>query len=163
MSEDQEDQQLSEERNDAIASGDDEEEEDASLIPFEEDDPEDTAERETDSSLRRRRNLAWSASLTIIFEGVTCLFRFGLNLQSTRDTQGLSRFTFGLRIHHGYLGIVLLLVACRLSRPRVQDWFVRVGWALIASDLTHHFLVLWPVTGSPQFDFFYPDDGDDDN
>jgi hypothetical protein len=26
---------------------------------------------------------------------------------------------------------------------------------LLASDLVHHFVVLWLLTGSPQFDLFY--------
>jgi hypothetical protein len=28
---------------------------------------------------------------------------------------------------------------------------------LIFSDLAHHFIVLWPITGSPEFDIIYPD------
>ena len=32
-----------------------------------------------------------------------------------------------------------------------------LGAALFLSDMVHHFLVLWPVTGSPQFDLVYPE------
>lgn len=31
-----------------------------------------------------------------------------------------------------------------------------VGVGLLSSDLIHHFLVLWPMTGSPDFDLVYP-------
>jgi hypothetical protein len=113
-------------------------------------------------------DLWWIAGLTLAFEALTCFFRFGLHLQSTRDTARLARYTFGLRIHHGYLGIALLLTmttrCCwwRWAHRRlpffVRVWCFRVGWSLILSDASHHFLVLWPVTGSPQFDIFYPDD-----
>jgi len=27
---------------------------------------------------------------------------------------------------------------------------------LFLSDIVHHFLVLWPITGNPEFDLFYP-------
>ncbi|MEY3460173.1 MAG: hypothetical protein RL215_3330, partial [Planctomycetota bacterium] len=30
-----------------------------------------------------------------------------------------------------------------------------VGGGLLVSDLVHHFVVLWLLTGSPQFDLFY--------
>ena len=31
-----------------------------------------------------------------------------------------------------------------------------IGIALALSDAVHHFLVLWPIVGSPQFDLVYP-------
>jgi hypothetical protein len=103
-------------------------------------------------------DLCWIACLTILFEGITCLFRFGLGMESTRDTGELRRLTFGLRIHHGYLGVLLAGAAFLFPRgswPRV--WCLRVGVALVMSDLCHHFLVLWPITGDPHFDLTYPD------
>lgn len=89
---------------------------------------------------------------------MTAGLRFGGSLHSTRDTQWLSRFTLGLRIHHGYVGFfVILLGWLWLHRyPRLARWCSRIGVALILSDLLHHFLVLWPLTGSPQFDLYYP-------
>ena len=38
--------------------------------------------------------------------------------------------------------------------PSIALWILAIG--LVVSDLVHHFLVLWPLTGSPQFDLFYP-------
>lgn len=90
-------------------------------------------------------------------EAVTLLARFGLKLQSTRDTAALARLTFGYRIHHGYLGALLLLVWPALPSGRARWWAGVLGIALLVSDLVHHFLVLWPLTGDPQFHLRYPD------
>ncbi|MGE0384337.1 MAG: hypothetical protein AB7Q97_06360 [Gammaproteobacteria bacterium] len=104
-----------------------------------------------------RRDLIWMLALGLLFEAATAVARFGLDLHSTRDTAMLARWTFGLRIHHGYIGLLLLAAATRAGRrPRTQAWLARVGGALLLSDLMHHCLVLWPLTGSPQFDLTYP-------
>jgi hypothetical protein len=93
------------------------------------------------------------------FEAVTLLFRFGLGLQSTRDTRWLRRWTGGLRIHHGYVGAAALPASLLAPvPPLIADAGVVVAGALIVSDLVHHFLVLWPLTGSPQFDLTYGED-----
>src|SRR5260370_25989615 len=97
--------------------------------------------------------LCWVAGLTVLFEAITCLFRFGLGMESTRDTGVLRTLTFGLRIHHGYLGVLLAAAALLLpTRWLLRRWCLRVGVALVASDLSHHFLVLCPITGDPHFD-----------
>ena len=151
---------------------------------------------------QQRQTIRAILFLTLVFESVTCFFRFGLGMESTRDTAStVGRYiTGGIRIHHGYVGILLLLIVrimmlcstprtapsrhcsccghhcrcCRLLREErvVQRrgrhdhlhhhaahwiWWMRVvGWSLITSDLVHHFLVLWPLTGSPHFDWVYP-------
>ena len=98
--------------------------------------------------------------LTLLIESVTLLFRFGFGLEATRDTaSSVGRLTFGLRIHHGYIGLLLLPVAAYLrSRFPFSPWpsrLLALGGAMALSDFIHHFLVLWPVTGSPQFDLWY--------
>ena len=103
--------------------------------------------------------LCWSLGLTFLIELVTVVLRFGLKLDSTRDTAStIGRLTFGIRIHHGYCGLALMLVAYLLfSRyPQLARWGLIIGLALLLSDLIHHFLVLWPLTGSPHFDLTYP-------
>ncbi|MFH1468454.1 MAG: hypothetical protein ABIO70_28955 [Pseudomonadota bacterium] len=98
----------------------------------------------------------YGLALAVAMEAVTCLFRFGLGLQATRDTGFLARLTFGLRIHHGYVGLLLILLAA--LRPGLwRNLALIVGVGMLVSDLIHHFLVLWPITGSPQFDLTYPD------
>lgn len=93
--------------------------------------------------------------LAVIIEGVTCLFRFGLDLQSTRDTGWIGAYTFGYRIHHGYIGVVALLVSLFVPAGVWRNGLVILGIGLVVSDLVHHFAVLWPITGSHQFDIRY--------
>ena len=116
-----------------------------------------------------RRVVLWSLFAAIVFELITLVSRFGLGLQSTRDTQFLAAWTMGFRIHHGYVGVLGLLcvLLCGLLLPDVQKgkwrgisrgkwgWLLIISVGLIASDLIHHFAVLWPLTGSPQFDLTY--------
>jgi len=93
--------------------------------------------------------------LAILIEAITVGLRFGLGLESTRHTTAVGTLTLGLRIHHGYIGVFLVLLGWCFPRGlRHALWIVAFG--LIFSDLAHHFLVLWPITGSPQFDFVYP-------
>ena len=105
--------------------------------------------------------LGLGAALAAVFEAITCFSRFGLGYQSTRDTSWMQHLTFGYRIHHGYIGVVLLVIASFFFPPRDarKNLLLIVGIALVVSDLCHHFLVLWPITGSPQFDIVYPEPG----
>lgn len=106
-----------------------------------------------------RALIIWSLALTVVFEAVTILLRFGFRLESTRDTAStIGRMTLGLRIHHSYLGLIVILLACWLWTrfPRVSFWLLATGIGLLLSDLIHHFLVLWIVMGDPQFDLVYP-------
>ena len=101
----------------------------------------------------------WVLVLTVAVEAFTCVLRFGLKLESTRDTASvLSGLTCGLRIHHSYIGGVMMLIASGLWERFAQLawWMLVTGLALFFSDMIHHFLVLWPIVGSPQFDLTYP-------
>ena len=101
----------------------------------------------------------WSVWLTVGLEILTCAFRFGGGLESTRDTAStIGRLTFGLRIHHGYVGLVMLAIASvYLGRhPKFGRYTLIIGTSLLLSDLIHHFLVLYPITGSPHFHIWYP-------
>jgi len=111
----------------------------------------------TDRSYRRL--VVQILLLTLLFEVLTVVLRFGLQLDSTRDTAStIGLLTFGIRIHHGYCGALLVLIAWGISReaPRLSRSGYTLGWALFLSDTIHHFFVLWPLTGSPQFDLLYP-------
>ncbi|MCA9066202.1 MAG: hypothetical protein KDA96_24210 [Planctomycetaceae bacterium] len=99
-----------------------------------------------------------TACLTFAIELLTCLLRFGARLESTRDTAStIGVLTGGLRIHHSYAGVALLLPALLLEsrQPRLSAWLTAIGLGLFFSDLIHHFVVLWIVVGNPQFDLFY--------
>jgi hypothetical protein len=39
--------------------------------------------------------------------------------------------------------------------PTGWTWVKALAWSLIASDVIHHFAVLWPIEGSPEFDIWY--------
>lgn len=96
-------------------------------------------------------------ALAALAEALTAFLRFGLGLQATRDTaSSIGRLTFGVRIHHGMIGLVLLLAAYYINNDTWKRRLAVVGGALAVSDLLHHFVILWAVTGSPQFDLFYP-------
>jgi hypothetical protein len=93
--------------------------------------------------------------LTIVLETITCAFRFGLDLQATRDTRVVAKYTKRVRIHHVYLGVAVLGLGLALPPIGVQAALI-IGGALALSDLIHHFFVLWPLTGSHEFDLRYP-------
>ena len=93
-----------------------------------------------------------TAALTAIIELVTVVLRFGFGLQAQTSTAWMARFTFGYRDHHGYWGILLLVTAAFVRRrAALRNAVVIIGAALLLSDVIHHFLVLWPMTGSPEF------------
>ena len=100
----------------------------------------------------------WSLLLTLAIEAVTLVLRFGFALESTRDPAStIGVLTAGIRIHHGYCGALILLVAWGLSQQHTKAarWGYVIGWALLLSDMIHHFAVLWPITGDPQFHLVY--------
>lgn len=105
-----------------------------------------------------RQLLWWSVWATVAVEVLTCVLRFGAGLESTRDTAStVGVITCGLRIHHGYIGALVSLIAVVVMnrRPVVGRYGIIIGAALLFSDLIHHFLILYPITGSPQFHFWY--------
>ena len=108
------------------------------------------------AALSFRQVLIAGLGLAVVIEAITAALRFGLHLESTRDTaSSIGMLTLGLRVHHGYIGLLLLPLGwCFPAGLRHLVWIIAIG--LIFSDLAHHFLVLWPITGSPQFDFVYP-------
>lgn len=117
--------------------------------------------REAPSSqpLPNAQLFAAAFGLTVAFELLTCILRFGLKLESTRDTASvLSHITCGYRIHHSYIGGVMMVIAGVFWNryPRLMSWCLAIGLGLFFSDMIHHFLVLWPIVGSPQFDLTYP-------
>jgi len=109
--------------------------------------------------LARRQVVLWSGVLTFLVNAITAFFRFGLGLQSVRDTPWvLVMLTGGVHVHHGYIGILLFVAALALgkARPAVSRWILVIAITLLCSDLMYHFLVLWPIVGNPGFQFLYP-------
>jgi hypothetical protein len=109
------------------------------------------------ASLSFRKVVVYGLIAAVVIEAITIALRFGLRLESTRDTaSSIGMLTLGLRVHHGYIGLLLLPLGwCFPLGIRNALWIIGIG--LIVSDLMHHFLVLWPITGNPQVDFVYPE------
>lgn len=104
------------------------------------------------AALSPKATVLLTAALTAAIELVTVILRFGLGLESQTDTAWMAPYTFGYRDHHGYWGILLLVIAALVrGRRALRNAFLVIGAALFLSDMIHHFLVLWPVTGSPEF------------
>lgn len=101
-------------------------------------------------------SLLWGTVAALGVTGVSAFLRFRMGYRAAVVTRGLARFTGGWRIHHGYPGVLLMLVAALpVWEAGLRNLFLLVGWTLLLSDLLHHFAVLWPLTGSPQFDLRY--------
>jgi hypothetical protein len=106
------------------------------------------------AALTSGKVIVYGLLLAVALEAITVVLRFGFKLESTRDTTMIGTMTFGLRVHHGYIGLFLAPLAwCFPLGLRHALWIIAIG--LIFSDLAHHFIVLWYFTGSPQFDIFY--------
>ena len=101
----------------------------------------------------------WASLLTVVIEAFTVVLRFGFKLEAARDTAStIGALTYGIRIHHGYIGVLLIAVAlfCLKVTPILSRWMLVAGIALFCSDMIHHFLVLWPIVGDPEFHLVYP-------
>ena len=104
-----------------------------------------------------RRPLAATLILTFLIEAVTAFNRFGLGLRATDHTHLYTWAPFGIRLHHGYAGLVLIAawaIAALAQRLRGSVWrgaLLTVGAALALSDGLHHFVVLRLIVGSTEF------------
>ena len=104
-----------------------------------------------------RSDLSWVIIITLLMELLTCLLRFCIGMRPARDTSWLAPYTFRVRIHHGYLGVIAILSSVWFAEHgAVREWALTIGTALVLSDLIHHFLVLWPIQGNPEFDLTCP-------
>jgi len=83
--------------------------------------------------------------LTLAIEFFTIIARilFG----SMKEKYKKIKFQYKLRIHHGYLGIILVLI--HLFYP-IELFFI-AGLSLLFSDVIHHFFVLPVWVGKTEF------------
>src|SRR5262249_17367099 len=69
--------------------------------------------------------LLFGLCLAVLIEALTAALRFGLHLESTRDTVAIGTYTLGLRVHHGYIGVFLMLLGWCFPRGiRHALWIV---------------------------------------
>ena len=108
------------------------------------------------SKMTRWQTFQVGTFMAFLNELVTCVTRFLFGSKASVHTAFLASFTFGFRIHHGYIGLLFLLIAPLLRKGGWRRALLIFGIGLLFSDLAHHFAVLWPFTGSPEFFFRYP-------
>jgi len=102
--------------------------------------------------------LVKASLLALVFELVTVVLRFGCGLRAGAVTAPVGKLTGGLRIHHAYVGVLISALVVLAGKLLTDTAFVcglASGLGLVASDLAHHFIVLWAVTGSHEFHIFY--------
>lgn len=103
------------------------------------------------SGFSRIKALAVGLLFALFYELCTCITRFLLGLQANNDLAFLSPFTFGYRIHHGYIGLMMLAASPLLRNSRWFNFILVLGIGLLFSDIIHHFGILWLFTDSPEF------------
>jgi len=84
--------------------------------------------------------------LGLLIEAVTIICRsiFGSNKARYKKI----KFKYKIRIHHGYIGILLILIYYLFYQ---LDYIFIIGGALLLSDIIHHFIVLPILTGKTEF------------
>lgn len=103
--------------------------------------------------------IVWALLGTTVIEIICIVLRFGFDKDSTSATAStIGVLTFGYRIHHGYIGMLMIpLGIWFFDGVKSPGWWALViGVSLFASDFIHHFFVLWPIIGTPDFDLVYP-------
>jgi hypothetical protein len=103
------------------------------------------------ASLGLTSTLMLGLAFAMFVELLTVLLRFGFRLESQIHTKKIGKITRGYRAHHGYYGVPLLAFAAALPLGLAANVMIIAGLGLLVSDLIHHFLVLWPVTGHHEF------------
>src|SRR5262245_40662926 len=62
------------------------------------------------AELSPKQVLIWGLVAAFLMEALTLALRFIFLLESTRDTAMIGNMTLGLRVHHGYIGLFLMLL-----------------------------------------------------
>lgn len=94
--------------------------------------------------------------LAVVIEVVTVITRFGFGMKASEDTAWMAPYTFGYRDHHMFYIVPLVLIALVVKNRFWRNALIIIGIGCFVSDLVHHFLVLWPITGYHEFDIRYP-------
>ncbi|MFH0951969.1 MAG: hypothetical protein V1838_02135 [Patescibacteria group bacterium] len=93
--------------------------------------------------------------LAVFFEMVTSLFRFAFYHLVIRFHRTVAILTGGYHVHHAFIGIIFLIIGLIIADPGVKNIAIFIGVGLLVSDLLHHFVVLWIVTGQHEFQLRY--------
>src|SRR5262245_35685639 len=110
-------------------------------------------------SLNARQLMIASLIATLVIEVVTLIFRFCFLIRpEVSPAYSVGMLLAGIRIHHGFFGLLFLFLAMLLRRSKavLVPWFLVLGIGLLASDIVHHFVILAPILGDPEFLWFDP-------
>lgn len=100
--------------------------------------------------------LTWIVVGTVIGEVGTVVVQFLLRWEFRFVARLVGAITRGVRVHHGYLGAAALLAAWLVPLPPAWRHLALIaGGTLVLTDLLHHTLVLWLLTGAPAFALRY--------
>ncbi len=92
--------------------------------------------------------LLWLLVATVLLEIITCAARFGFRLRSRSWVRIYSKYTLGIRVHHGYFGVALLPALFFFPIDSKEGAGIAAfAGGLILSDLIHHLVVLPLLTG----------------
>ncbi|HIJ04536.1 MAG: hypothetical protein QT08_C0008G0004 [archaeon GW2011_AR17] len=92
-------------------------------------------------------NIPFIIWIACFIELITYILRFGFNVHSKTMQQ---KFNFPMRVHHMYLGILLVIPGFFFPITLFPDFilngvaitFLDIGLAIMLSDMIHHFSIL---------------------
>ena len=95
----------------------------------------------------RRHLLLFAALVTIGFELLTVVVRFGSGVSAVKFNKSAPLL---LQIHHMFWSVPLFAIAPFTARrlPRLTGAIIGIGVGFILSDLIHHFVVLPVLVGN---------------
>ncbi|MAE49638.1 hypothetical protein CMI48_02305 [Candidatus Pacearchaeota archaeon] len=99
-------------------------------------------------------NLSTILIIAFFIEAITIFGRFFFKLSSKRIYIKLIKrfeFKFFIHFHHLFFGLILSLVSFHYGFV----FLFNLGFAMVLSDLVHHFVVLWIIIGNPEFHLIY--------
>ncbi|MEK6846875.1 MAG: hypothetical protein AABY16_01775 [Nanoarchaeota archaeon] len=97
----------------------------------------------------------WLIIITaVIVEIITIVGRFKFNISTKNFWVSVMRHfnkKHWVHVHHIFLGLIISALALILE----SNLALNLGIGIALSDAVHHFLVLWPLVGSPEFHIMY--------
>jgi hypothetical protein len=99
-------------------------------------------------------NFLFILFIALLVELITVIGRFGLHISMKDIWTGAMKkrgAKHWVHFHHAFFGIIVAIVALLIDTPLG----VSLGLGIALSDIIHHALVLWPLTGSPEFHILY--------
>ncbi len=97
----------------------------------------------------------WFIIITaVIIEIITIIGRFKFNISTKELWTSLMKHynrRHWVHMHHVFLGLIIVAISLIVK----NNLALNLGIGIILSDAIHHFVVLWPLIGSPEFHVIY--------